>query len=350
MNKYNTQFSILFLSLIFFSCSDCKYKNSRTFSLTDIKERKHLTGEIIEIDEIFIPAKLFLKDSLLFTVNHGQAYFISVFQLQNIKKIGDFIYFGSGPNEVLNVSNLQFRDSLIWLFDQSRQQINKYQLNQFLTKNEIVPCEIIRIEEPFEKVLITQNKVITNSLHHIRSRFSFYNLQGNFMENKGELPDVGVQMTDLELYESYFCNMVLNPNNESVFVAYMNTDLIEIYDSNGNLKTRRHGPDHFYSIKKEVSSGDEYRVRSIEGKTRDAYRSPLALEDEIWTIYDGKVFDRKTENSFLCNTIIVFDWNGNPIRQYTTDTSFYSLAIDQKNRVFYGITLNPEYAFVKFNY
>jgi hypothetical protein len=318
--------------------------------MSDIQKKIHLTGDIIELDEIIRPRSLFLKDSLLFMINMQQAHCITVFHLQEMKKIGDFIPFGNAPNEVLNVNNLQFQDSLVWISDRDRQQVNKYKLIQFLKEDEVVPFEIKKIEESFERLLITQDKLITNSLHHVRSRFSFYDLQGNFIESKGELPDAGIQMTDFELHESCFCNMVINPDDESVFVAYMNTDLVEIYDSNGNLKTRIHGPDKFYSIKKEVSSGDMQRVSSIEGRTRDAYYSPVAFEDEIWTIYNGKYFDRTIENSFLCNCIIVFDWDGNPIRQYTTDIGFYSLAIDRKNRVFYGITLSPEYTFVKFNY
>jgi len=350
MNKCITQFSISFLFLLLLSCNNYEYKNVSLFSLKDIPEKTYLKGEIIQLDEIFIPVKLFVKDSLLFTINLRNRYFISVFHLQDMKKIGDFIHFGSGPNEALHVNNLQFQDSIVWVFDPDNQQINKYQLNQFLEENEVFPLERIKMEESFNNMIVTQDKLIAYSLRYIQSRFSMFDLQGNFIENKGELPDSGVEMTDLELYESYLCNMVLNPMDKSIFVAYMDTDLIEIYDLNGNLKTRRHGPDHFYSIKKEVSSGNEFRVRSIEGKSRDAYRAPLAFEDEIWTIYSGKFFDRKIENGFLCNTIIVFDWEGNPIRQYTTDISFYSLAIDRKNRVVYGLTLNPEYVFVKFAY
>jgi hypothetical protein len=71
-----------------------------------------------------MPRRLFLVDSLLFTVNKRHEYFISVFQLQDMKKIGDFIRIGGGPNEVRSVTNLQFQDSLVWLFDQSSQQIN----------------------------------------------------------------------------------------------------------------------------------------------------------------------------------------------------------------------------------
>ena len=333
------------------SCNKYKYSNSRSFSLSDIQEKIHLTGVIIDNDEIFRPRSLFFKDSLLFTVNLQQPFFVTVFRLPDMKKIGDFISFGSGPNEALNVSNLQFQDSLVWVLDKSRQQINKYKINQFLVEKEIAPLEVIKIEESFNTLLVTENKLIANSLYHVQSRFSIYDLKGNFIENKGELPDAGIPMTDLELLESYFCNMALNPINESIFVAYTSTDLIEIYNAEGNLKTGMHGPDQFYSIKKEVSlDNNMQRVSSIEGKTRDAYYNPIAFEDEIWTIYNGKYFDRNVENGFLCNRIIVFDWDGNPIRHYTTDTGFYALAVDRKNRAFYGLTLNPEFAFVKFNY
>ena len=349
-NKCLTQFPIVFLFFLLISCNDYKYNNVRSFSLKDIPEKIHLNGDIIELDELIMPIRLFIKDSLLFTINYRQRHFISVFRLQDMKKIGDFISFGNGPNEALYVKHLQFQDSIVWVFDNNSQKINKYQFNHFLEEKDVVPCEIIKMEDSFQNIIATKDKLITYNIRYIQSRFSIYDLQGIFIENKGKLPDAGVDMTDLELFESYFCNMAVNPINESIFVAYMNTDLLEIYDSNGNIKTKVHGPDHFFSIKKQISSGNQFKVQSIEGRTRDAYFNPVALEDEIWTIYDGKYFDRTADRSDLNNTIIVFDWDGNPIRQYITDISFFSLAIDKKNRFIYGITLNPEYAIVKFAY
>ena len=38
------------------------------------------------------------------------------------------------------------------------------------------------------------------------------------------------------------------------------------------------------------------------------------------------------------------------IQRDTTDVGLYSLAVDRKNKVFYGLTVNPEYTFVKFSY
>jgi len=348
MKKYFVHLSIICLFIVLLSCNKNKYRNTQTFSMSDIQEKIQLKGEIINNDEIIMPSHLFLKDSLLFTLNMRQSHHVSVFHIKDMKRIGDFIDFGGGPNEAVYVNDLQFQDSLVWVIDQSSRKANNYHLNQFLNANEVaVPHETIKIEETFNKLLILKDRLITNSLVFFNSRFTFYDRQGNFIENKGDLPYTGDQMTDLEIYESYSCHMVLNPGDESIFVAYVHTDLIEIYDSNGNLKTRRHGPDKFFPMKKEITDGDTRRVAGIRGKAKDAYIYPVVFEDEIWTLYRG---GRSIVDGFLSNRIIVFDWDGNPIRHYTTDIDFYTLAVDRKNSVFYGITLSPDYAFVKFKY
>ncbi len=348
MNK--SIFGYLVILLFFISCNQQKYKNADRFSFSDIPEKKHLAGEIIELEDVFRPIKIYLKDSIFFIVNQGQEYFINTYNLNKSEKIGEFVPFGSGPDEISYLDEFQFVDSLVWIFDRMKQQLLKYNFSQFLKEGHIKPHEKIRLNDICENALVTDSKLLTYSFSHPEARFSTYNLQGQFVEKTGDLPDPGVSLSTLEMYESYFCNMALNPSDKSIFIAYKNTDLIEVYDNEGVLKTRKHGPEHFFSIKKETNQNETISVRSIEGKTRDAYFSPVAFEDEIWTVYDGKYFDRTDENSFLCNHIIVFDWDGNPIRQYITDIPFYSLAVDRINNIIYGVTLNPEFSIVKFTY
>jgi len=353
MRTHYIQFFITSMLFFVFSCSESKYKNSQRFSISSFQDKIHLKGEIIDNDEIIMPSYLFLKDSLLFTINMRQSYLVSVFNVNDMTRIGDYIEFGSGPNEALIVDGIQFIDSLVWVIDQGRRQVNCYPWNQFVLESEAVPLETIRLDESFNKLLVTKYKLVANSFLHIHYRLSFYDLKGDFIENKGELPDAGIKMTELELFESFFCNMALNPIDESIFIAYMNTDLIEIYDSSGNLKTRKHGPDFFFPANREksIENGAAQKVGFVAGKSRFAYMYPVAFEDEIWTTYNGKFIDPKNDKNFyFCNQIVVFDWDGNPIRHYTTDIAFYGIAIDRKNRAIYGVTINPDYSFVKFKY
>lgn len=199
--------------------------------------------------------------------------------------------------------------------------------------------------------LIVSDRVFINSINYPDYRFSIYDMEGNFVMNTGELPDSGEEQTPLEKLESYVNNMVLSPNNEFIFVAYLQTDLIEIYYKTGTLKARTHGPDRFFPARKEVSMGEGKRVSTKIGETRDAYFSPVAFEDEIWVLYSGKLWDPAAPySSELANKIIVFDWNGKPIRIYTTDIGMFSFAIDRNTHTIYGLTVNPEFGIVAFDY
>jgi hypothetical protein len=335
--------------MLFISCSEQEYKSSVRFSFSDIPEQTHLKGTAVAFEDIFKPVRLYIKDSILFTVNQSQEYFVTAYNLNSTEKIGDFMPFGSGPDEVLGIRSIQFADSSVWIFDRMRQNLFKYSFEQFLYNREIVPSMKTQTDNT-DRILIVDSLLLTNSMSRHEARFSIYDMTGNFLKDAGELPDAGIDMTELERLESYFCDIALNPVDKSVFVAYMNTDLIEIYDKNGTLKTRRHGPEHFFPVRKQMSSDGGIRVRSVPGATRDAYFWPVAFEDEIWTIYSGKAFDPSVKDAFLCNDILVFDWNGRPVRHYITDIPFFSIAIDRANSAIYGITLNPEFSIVKYNY
>jgi hypothetical protein len=335
--------------LLFISCHEREYKSSVRFSYSDIPEKIHLNGTVVDFEDIYKPVRLYIRDSILFTVNQSQEYFVTTYNLNSTKKIGDFVPFGSGPNEISYLNAIQFTDSSVWIFNQMGRNLFKYGYEQFLYNREIVPRMKVKTDDA-DRVLVADSLLLTTSLSRREARFSIYDMTGKFLRDAGELPDAGIDMTELEMLESNFCDIVLNPVDKSVFVAYMNTDLIEIYDKNGNLKSRMHGPEHYFPVRKETSSDGVKRVRSVAGETRDAYFWPVAFEDEIWAIYSGKVYDPSVSNAFLSNDIIVFDWNGRPVRQYTVDIPFLSIAIDRLNSAIYGITLNPEFSIVKYNY
>jgi hypothetical protein len=275
---------------------------------------------------------------------------LTAYDLKNKKKIGDYLPFGNGPNEYLYLRTLQFEDSVMWTFDLKKKQVFQYNLPRLIYDNDNTPLKKITLKSACERVLVVNDELYANSLDYPDSRFSVYDEKGEFIRNMGELPTTDQKISRFEKVESYLCNMSLNPNDNSIFIAYMSTDLIEIYASDDSLKVRNHGPDHFFSVNKELSNDNLIRVRSIPNETRDAYFSPVAFEDEIWTIYSGNYFDPQAYYSFLNKRIIVFDWDGNPIRQYVTDIPFFALAIDREERYIYALTVNPEYSIIRFNY
>jgi hypothetical protein len=350
MNR--TIISVILFS-IFYLCS-CEnqrtYDQGSTFTMSDIPEKITLKGEkVILDDDVMKPVNLYVKDSILFVINAGMEYFLSCYNLVTSKKTGEYISFGSGPNEVLNLS-LQFTDDCIWSFDMQRKRLSQYTFDQFLNERESSPHSKITIDGTIVKALVVKDKIFTNMRDYPDFRFTILNMEGKFVKNAGAMPDEGIDMSPFEKFEAYIGNMVVSPDNLSVFVGYMDTDLIEIYDSEGNLKVRKHGPDGFFTARREVHSGNVSRFGYKKGEARNAYYSPIAFEDEIWARYSGKVYDSSIPDDYMSNNIIVFNWNGDPLRIYTTDIPFYSLAVDRKNHTIYAVTIDPEFSIVKYEY
>lgn len=344
---------VLVLALLVTACSDVKqYPDAETFSYAGLPNGKILKGETLEFDDVYVPANIYVKDSILFVVNLKKKHLLTCYNLNDLSKIGDFISFGSGPGECLGIKSLQFKADEVWVFDQQQRKLQVYSMNQFLQAGKAEIKKSITIQDGvLNGVVVVNDKLFANSLAATDARFSIYDMTGKFLEHKGNVPDFGIEQTDLEKWESFFCNMVVNPDLERIFVSYVQTDLVEIYDTKGTLLQRMHGPDCFFPMKKEKEiMGGQRKVSSIVGETRDAYFYPVACGNEIWTLYSGKAFNPENYSDYLMDKIIVFNWDGKPLRMYRLDMPIYTLAVDGQNRMIYGVSETPDLSIVRFKY
>ena len=353
MNKI---YAAICLAAILMGLNACReekqYVNAETFSYTDMPEERVLHGEVVASDDVYLPANLYIKDSLLFMVNLRSQDMVTCYNLNGWEKTGDFISFGSGPDECLSIASLQFRGHEVWAFDLQQGKMQVYPYEQFLQAGQAKVKRSIALQDAAaNEAVAVKDRLFVNSLARIDARFSLYDQAGNLVEQKGEIPDFGVKQTDLEKWESFFCNMTVRPDEERVFVAYMQTDLVEIYDGQGNLLHRMHGPDGFFPVKNEREvAGGQRKVMSTAGETRDAYFYPVAFDDEIWTVYSGKAFDPQDHAAYLMDKVFVFDWNGRAQRLYRLDIPIYTLAIDRQQRIIYGVSEQPDLSIVRFPY
>lgn len=132
MNRFISIICISFIFVLYACTGKRNYKDTTVFLLTDIPSHEILTGKMIEIEGALRPMRIYIKDSILFTIDNNGEYFVSSYHfLPEIQKIGDFIGFGSGPNEVLGLKSLQFADSSVWGFDRQRNKLNLYTSDQF---------------------------------------------------------------------------------------------------------------------------------------------------------------------------------------------------------------------------
>ena len=340
--------------LLFFmvSCNKQEYRDATKFYSQDFPETIHLKGMELKFDkELFRTVGLFLIDSVLIVQNYNAETHFVKYNIHTKKKVGESVCWGSGPEEMLNPKGIHLLDSVVWICDVKRRKMMSYSKEQFCYSNMPRPLHSINFKEQFNKVAVNTNNIVSTVLALNYQRLSFFDMNGSFIKTVGEFPDCNLSLTPIETIESFLCNISINPQDGRICLSYNLTDLIEFYDADGILKKRIHGPDHFFPAVAETKKGGGIGVRSIEGKTRDAYFSPVVSDNIIYLLYSGRFFDLNVaENSYLVNQIFVFDWDGGPLKRYILDIPVFWFTVDESQKRIYGLTDAPDYRIIEFRF
>lgn len=344
----------MFVACTFNACQhNVNYENCSNFSWNDFAEAKTLDSVCMN-KELFLsqPLRILCIDSILFVQNRSGEFFLQRYTLPFLHSQGtDCIPFGHGPEEVLSIHRMQMQDSLFWLSDNMERCCIGYNRKDVLNKSEFTSVRKVCFDEPFSDIVaLPDSGFVATVLHPEYKRLSFLNSQGLCYATVGDYPDFGVKLSALEQIESYICEMVVDDKNGRVWLFYMLTDLIEIYDLKGNLVKRMQGPDCFFPAMKEMSLEDGIqKVASVPGETQDAYFCPLVSGDKVYVLYSGRAFSPdRSLSAYLLNHLLVFDLNGEPYKHYQLSTPIYTFTIDEIHQVLYGLSFDPEYHLVKY--
>lgn len=341
-------FIIMILSLLILAaCYDSRqYPDASRFSFDDFKECVELKGDSIAFDDILLkPVKIHLIDSFLITKNRNTEQIYHIFNMQSKEKVGECVSFGIGPNEMIDPTLIPSHDGNIWLLDRNRRVLYICDQSKFLYENKVEVKRAISYKEFCNDIIPFSGGKFLASMHTFaHKRFFLFDANGDTIFTKGDYIPLSSLNTDVEKIEGFVNNLAVNEEGTKVVVAYKRTDLIEFYDADMNLLKRLHGPDHFFP---EVHQEGDL-IRSNKGFERDGYLYPHTVGERVYVLYSGKVFDPKDTGHYLRNKILVFDWEGNPIKYYQLDTPIFDFVVDEKVGMVYGLTDNPESHIVQF--
>ncbi|MDR0989280.1 MAG: TolB-like 6-bladed beta-propeller domain-containing protein [Prevotellaceae bacterium] len=71
--------------------------------------------------------------------------------------------------------------------------------------------------------------------------------------------------------------------------------------------------------------------------------------NRIYVWYSGRSMKDSDMKSHHCHHLLVYDWQGNPIRRFYLEKALYAMGYDEKRKVIYGIAYDPEGCLVEYN-
>ena len=356
MNKKNIKRIAALVITATMAFSSCNINDNRvfvgekTFTMRDLKVI-NLEGTEMQLnDTIWHPVTINFQDTLLFLKNRHTDYIFDIYNLNNNNKIYECLTIGQGPNEFLNPFIAQSMDGNVWIFDRTAGKLKKYTVSDLTGRRVPEPVKNISFRNRFaQNVAVLSNGTILTSIHSLqRAGFDIYDSNGIFLDSIGGYPEyTSRDLSDMEKMMS-LRNTTTTNMTDRVFISYLHTDLIEIYDlTTGKCLKRMRGPHQIDLAMEVASAGGASAARTVKGETYKCYSFPAHAGDEVFVLYFGDLWEDYKEKD---SKIIVFDWNGKPLRMYELDIPLFTLTVDYKQRIIYGLTDTPEFRVIKYNY
>lgn len=342
---------ICLMALCLFSCGkdEMSYDGETCFGWDDF-EVSELNGTDLEFDELIMnPEQLLVRDSLLITINLRTEKFFHLFNLKTKHKIGESITVGQGPEDMLGPSFIPSSDSIM-VYDRSTSTVYHFTLDEFVNNPSPNPVRKYKLDMPyfFSELAQLKGGLIGMSYRPDAPCYVFDSEGKKSEDGFGFYPHGHFSYSDLEIVDA-FRGMVISNGDDRVVVCHFFTDLIDIYDGEGKLLKRLHGPEHFLTRFMEFNDGVRQGSRADPNYYRVAFYGPACFEDGFCVLYDGK-FVNKPGHNMLSKDLLVFTWDGKPLKHYKLNQGVSRISLDTKAHKIYGISSEPEYHIVEYFY
>jgi hypothetical protein len=263
---------------------------------------------------------------------------VAIYSLPENQIVNEIINYGEGPEEMLNC-NIGFINNKIWLYDMSKRRIGFAPIDSFLLNHPVaIPYSL---ESNYYTTAMLNDSVMlgTNDMAN-RFKISYVNLHTNSVTGRGDYAYLDDHAALGSLIDASSCYIDVNPKTKDILLSYRYTDVIEIYNSEGQLKYAAQGPMCFDIEFQPVVSNGGYATMAKNRNTRKAYVNSYVTGSHIYLLFSG--CKRNEENWAYGTELHVFSWEGKPEKRYILEQPVYTVAVDEENQLLYSYSWKTE--------
>ncbi|WP_158602668.1 BF3164 family lipoprotein [Proteiniphilum sp. X52] len=335
---------ILFIVSAILSCN--KTINNPIQYFEKSRKQRLTHSRVIDLEEFDIlrPGQVIRKDDsyMVWDLKNEKMFHLVNF---DTKKVIKGIKTGNGPGEIISPSSLQLKDGRFLICDTDRKKISRIDISSdtTLTLREV---EDINFDTRLFVINYQGSHMIATGLF---DDAWFASLKGNGeIISKVDFPsfEETSNTTGMELSMLYISTHIVNkPDNKKVVAATQDLGVISFFNYiNG-------------SILEEYKQMKYYGPKFIlleRGGIAWSKDGPIGFcdldcdEDYVYALYSGRTFTEHGMESHHCENLLVYDWDGNPVKHYILDTPLFSMKFDNEKNTIYGIGYNPEGVFVEY--
>lgn len=343
MDKIRLLFAVLLLMLTAVGCNN---RDSKT--LLDIFPKQiDLIGDICNIDDDSLASieDIQCNDSSLLVFDYHSGESFTLFDINSGKMVARFGTIGQGANEIpLGVyGNLEENDFYIH-YDQTG-YIGKYNIDSLYTNVDLSPSCLAKykIQEAQLSRLVVMNDTLFLGAGTYKSEYQYLLFDKNSNVIDYAVDIYNVDENSLNKYHKFLSNQgklrKCPGKNQFVYsINYSsNIDFFEIRNNKIDVIKSFRLKDPMY---KPMQDGKYNRMIPLDDNII-GYIDIAPTDKFVYALYaDKKISEDNVGNDLSSNIILVFDWEGNPIKQYKIDREAFYIAVDGVSQKLYAAVIN----------
>nr|MBI1232723.1 hypothetical protein [Cytophagales bacterium] len=326
----------------------------RTFGPEDIPAPDALKGKKLNLPALLNPKSILWTGKYLVVAERKALdYHLHVVDPDSEKLIKTMGKDGMGPGEIVAAYQLQRGKSVneCWIYDHTQKLMALFDLE---SSDALYQKAFRQPEKMYLAVdmLWNSDSTLICQLADGNEKFVIYDTLGNQLSSYGNW---SLMLEDRSPPPNVVSSVhqgksSISPDHKKYVQVGLLRDYIEILDTHSGTITSIRGPEHTIpDFEVDYSAG--YPMAQLTDLSRPYfYTFVVAGKEFIYALYFGKSVDLFFQDGELSREIFVFDYIGNLVKTYTLDHALFSLAVDEKNRRFFGISSDEDPNVVIFDY
>ncbi len=288
-----------------------------------------------------------VSDSILafkdIRIGNRQLWLLNV----NNGKSAQTLYYGNGPKECLGVSNIWTDNGYLFAGGFQDHKILKIGINPDSLVTDI-EC-IAELPEYFlSAITLSNNRLLYAPISTPDIRYLIARLDGTVTDTVGKFLSKDRLEEGITPENSMFqMQIAVSPNKRHIVASNLSWPLTEIYTASFNKTIALDGPIKIDSkIKEEVSASGTigYPQRPIWSM----FRGLVACNDGFALGFIGIEPKKREEYNKGPESVLIFDWEGNPTKKIDFGREIVDFTIDFKSMTVYALVNDPEPMVVKY--
>ncbi|MDD4712111.1 MAG: BF3164 family lipoprotein [Bacteroidales bacterium] len=353
MNIRKCSCCLLILSQLFIlSCKNKKEHITDYFSKSE--QLKHEFFYFSNSEEILNPVGMMIYDSLLFIQNLHCPFYFSLININQRRLIKHFGNAGEGPGEFiinLQIDKVKALNS-INAPDMVQRRMYQYPIDSILKSQSPKPINLFdgisnkAADHTFHRILQINDSMFIGMGGYSGGRFTIFNIRNNKYSLTGTYPDK-VQISDDFKGSAYQGYLGYNEYNQNIVFVSFDSEMLEFYHFEKNKIRIKKG---YYTSIPKYDLKEEGNLKHIMSSLQGRHYISLTYTNEaVYVLYSQKDDSASIMAKCKGNCILVFDWNGKPIKKYQLDCEVKRIEINEDGSKIYALWDNPDPEIIYFD-